>query len=214
MVPEPASQGIRLNRTPSKAICLLVLVRNEISHLVVMKYLPPSRCKLLVTPCIIKNKLNPTIMSCCDNQKPLIHFLRVPPSTHQLPECIFPMSFESVSPRKKRKKCWGGNHEKPSQVPVAPLSITGTRCPSSSSRRFCGRLCTCATEMTSQDGKWCQGSLEQRCGSLAFSFCPRARGHGSIHRTGLMVYKCGRRGLCSGGETSGDSRCVSASILC
>lgn len=72
-----------------------------ISHLAVMKYLPSSHCRLLMNPCIIKNELNPTIMSYCDNQKPLIHFLPVPPSTHQLPECIFPMSFESVFPKNK-----------------------------------------------------------------------------------------------------------------
>lgn len=95
-----------------------------------MKYLPPSHCKLLMTPCIIKNKLNPTIMSCCDNQKLLIHFLLVPPSTHQLPECIFPMSFESVSPKKEEKKPRKA-HRKALTSPGAPLSITGTRCPSS-----------------------------------------------------------------------------------
>lgn len=92
-----------------------VLVRIMISHLAVMKYLPSFHCRLLMNPCIIKNELNPTIMSYCDNQKPLIHFLPVPPSTHQLPECIFPMSFESVSP--KKKEGWGG-HEK--QVLVHP----------------------------------------------------------------------------------------------
>lgn len=56
------------------------------------------------TTCIIKNKLNPAIMSYWDNQKSLLHFLPMPPSGRRLPECIFPMSSQPVSH-------WGGNHK-------------------------------------------------------------------------------------------------------
>lgn len=133
-----------------------------ISHLAVMKYLPSSHCRLLMNPYIIKNELNPTIMSYCDNQKRLIHFLPVPPSTHQLPECIFPMSFDSVSPKK------GGGTTKAS--PGAPLSITRTRCsslPIDSSDIAAGVFAHSNSYITRW--KMVLGAMEQRCGSYSIT---------------------------------------------
>lgn len=52
----------------------------------------------------MKNKLNPAITLYWDNQKSLLHFLPMPPSGRQLPECIFPKSSQPVSH-------WGGNHK-------------------------------------------------------------------------------------------------------
>lgn len=147
-----------------------------------MKYLPSSHCRLLMNPCIIKNELNPTIMSYCDNQKPLIHFLPVPPSTHQLPECIFPMSFESVSP--KKKEGWG-DHEK--QVLVHPWASPGPDVlPCHQILHTLLRVSLHIPTITSQDGKW---ELQYHShSSVRVSFCSYAYWHGSIHRTAFLQW--------------------------
>lgn len=171
-----------------------------------MKYLPSSHCRLLMNPCIIKNELNPTIMSYCDNQKPLIHFLPVPPSTHKLPECIFPMSFESVSPKKggmegtTKSKSWCTLEHHQDQMFFLAIRFF---------RHSCGCLCSNTPTITSQDGKWCQGPWSNGVGVTASlthsrSFCSYAYWHGFIHRTAFLQWYISAGG--TGGALAGSPR--------
>lgn len=168
-----------------------------------MKYLPSSHCRLLMNPCIIKNDSNPTIMSYCDNQKPLMQFLPVLPLTHQLPECIFPVSFESVSP--KKGGVWGGP-QKAHTSPGAPMSITRTRC-SSLSTDSSDIAASVFAHSNNYITRWkmVSGAMEQRCGSYSithalacvFLFAAILTWFHPSHRFPAMIYKC------SGGQTLG-----------
>lgn len=170
-----------------------------------------SQCRLLMKPYIIKNELNPTIMSYCDNQKCLIHFLPVPPSTHQLPDCIFPMSFESVSSKKGR-----GDHKGKSWCTLEHHQDHMFFLANRFFRHCCGCLCTLQQlHHKMENGVRGHGAMVWELhyhsrSSVHVSFSSYAYWHGSIHRTAFLQWyiSAGGAGCALAGRPRGLLLCI------